>query len=353
MTPSEIRDVNQKRVALYHRIYNWRQAQMVYMPCVASIFLSAMDDSSNAEANERVENTPLYLPSTLPPSLPSQLRVTGLSPGLAEKELRLRTAQADDALADIRCQRQTVTGLVLFKKLHVSGTGQKHNTRIRTLFKRFGNKTERIAEHYRAARKSLEVLDPEGSWQDRILVLRAEDIRGPGREDIDKYDRKPANSEKRREPSWIWLVPRNESTSDNVPMEEHLDASLRVEWSKSRARAARWTEDVKLLVDEMRRVIEFEEWRAGWWRKQAHRQLVVSEHIQHGLVAYAERQAALCECIARGHALHWLPVLRSFDIEPCWASRYSPREDAESTSSDGDDSDNDSEDENNEDTVML
>jgi hypothetical protein len=245
---------------------------MVYMPCVATILSSAtdLDSDQSTETPERVENTQLYLPSSLPSSLPLQLRVTGLSPGLAEKEIRLRIAQADDALAEIRRQRRIVTGLVLFKKLHVSGTGQKKNTRMRTLFKRFSNKTERVAERYRAARRALEVLNPNGAWQERLHVLRAEDIRGPGREDIDKYDRKPENSEKRREPSWIWLVPHCESGPDAVSMEEHLDAHLRVEWAKSRARAARWTEDTSLLEDEMRRVIEFQECRAGWWRTQAH-----------------------------------------------------------------------------------
>jgi hypothetical protein len=193
---------------------------------------------------------------------------------------------------------------------------------MRTLFKWFSNKTERVAERYRAARRALEVLNPNGAWQERLHVLRAEDIRGPGREDIDKYDRKPENSEKRREPSWIWLVPRCESGPDAVSMEEHLDAHLRVEWAKSRARAARWTEDTSLLEDEMRQVIEFQECRAGWWRTQAHLRSDVSEELQHGLVAYAERQAALQERIASGHARHWLPVLRSLSIEPCWAPRY-------------------------------
>jgi len=36
----------------------------------------------------------------------------------------LRKAQADDALAELRRHRRTMTGLVIFKKLNVSGTGQ-------------------------------------------------------------------------------------------------------------------------------------------------------------------------------------------------------------------------------------
>jgi hypothetical protein len=59
----------------------------------------------------------------------------------------------------------------------------------------------------------------------------------------------------------------------------------------------------------------------------------VSEELQHGLVAYAERQAALQERIASGHARHWLPVLRSLSIEPCWAPRYATRGDSSSNQS--------------------
>jgi hypothetical protein len=324
LTRTQLKDINEKRIALHRRIQAWREAQMVYMPCVASLLTPS---STIAEVDsgslERVENIPLWLPSSLPASMPSQLRATGILPGLVEKETKLRLAQADDALAEIRRQRRIVTGLVIFKKLNISGLGQKKNTRMRTLFKRFSNKTERVAERYRAARRALEVLDSGGAWQTRLQVLHPEDIRGPGREDIDKHDRRPEMSEKRREQSWIWLVPRIETAQDIGVMEEHLDANLRVEWAKSRARAARWTEEVDLLCEEMRRTLVFLEWKAGWWRKQAYRRADSPVDLRHGIEAYALRQAALQECIADRHAKHWLPVLKAKGFTPCWALRYS------------------------------
>ena len=254
--------------------------------------------------------------------MPAQLRVTGISPGLVEKERKLRLAQADDALAEIRRQRRIVTGLVIFKKLNVSGSGQKKNTRMHTLFKRFSNKTERVAEHYRAAQTALEVLDPEGTWQTRLQVLRPEDIWGLGWEDIGKHDSRREMTEKQREQLWIWLVPRVETAQDVGAMEEHLDANLRVEWAKSRARAARWTEEVELLCEEMRRTLVFLEWRAEWWRKRAHHRVDAPAHLRHGIEAYALRQAALQQRIANCHAKHWLPVLKSKGIIPCWGLRY-------------------------------
>jgi hypothetical protein len=312
-------------LVLYRRLQGWREAQMVYMPCVASLLGSAstdIDSSRSPLPSECVENISLWLPSSLPTSMPIQLRTTSLSPGLIEKETKLRLTQADDALAEIRRQRRIVTGLVIFKKLNVSGSGQKKNTRMRTLFKRFSNKMEQAAERYRAAWKALEGLDPNGTWQTRLQVLRPEDIRGPGREEIDKHDSRPEMSEKWREQSWIWLVPRVETAQDIGVVEEHLDANLRVEWAKSRARAAHWTEEVQLLCEEMRRTLVFMEWKADWWKKQAFRRADAPAHLCHGIEAYALRQAMLHERIAARHVMHWLPVLKSKQITPCWEAKY-------------------------------
>lgn len=44
---------------------------------------------------------------------------------------------------------------------------------------------------------------------------------------------------------------------------------LRVEWCKARARALRWTEEVQLLVEEMRRVLQFFDWKVKFWEMRA------------------------------------------------------------------------------------
>jgi hypothetical protein len=150
-TRAEQTDLHEKRIALLRRIQVWREVQMVYMPCVASLLSSSPNPDlneirTNASSMERVENITLFPPSSLLTTLPLALREIGISPGLLEKEIKLCIAQADDALAELCRQRRIVTGLVLFKKLNISGTGQKKNTRLRTLFQRFGNTIKRIAE---------------------------------------------------------------------------------------------------------------------------------------------------------------------------------------------------------------
>ncbi|KAG6810243.1 hypothetical protein H0H87_011248, partial [Tephrocybe sp. NHM501043] len=84
---------------------------------------------------------------------------------------------------------------------------------------------------------------------------------------------------------------------------------LRVEWLKSRARAARFREEVDLLQEEMRRVLSFLAWQADFWRKKAE----TSSHLYNGpraggLAAYAHRQAALRSNLAARFSDMWRPL---------------------------------------------
>lgn len=69
--------------------------------------------------------------------------------------------------------------------------------------------------------------------------------------------------------------------------------ALRMEWCKARARSLRWAEEVTLLLEEMRRVKEFFDWKARWWREQSSRRQVQDASVQDGFAAYCSRQAAL------------------------------------------------------------
>ena len=69
--------------------------------------------------------------------------------------------------------------------------------------------------------------------------------------------------------------------------------ALRVEFLRSRARAMRWSEEVVLLLEEMRRVLVFMKWQAGWWDEQAVRWVGLDAEQQEGLVGYARRQASI------------------------------------------------------------
>jgi hypothetical protein len=304
-------DLEVKRTTLRNRIQQWREAQLVYMPCVGTFLVQALTAIADSPSVELAESIPLHLPS----SLPQTLRQSPELSEVIEKERRLRVAQADDALADIRRQRRIISGLWQFKKLNVDGTGNRACTRMRTLYNRFNLRTQRSAGRYRAARDALVTLDPDGSWQSRLQVLKDADIRGPGKDD-------DGVGNGRFTPSWIWLVPRIHSAPDMGASEQVLDDSLQVEWSKSQARMQRWEEEVVLIQEEMRRVITYHEWKAQWWRSQAARRTDADETKLHGVAAYAQKQAYFSEQLARQCAVVWLTALKAKGISPEWEASY-------------------------------
>lgn len=133
------------------------------------------------------EKAALLLPSQFPPSLELASMQT--------REARIRVAQADDSLLDLRRLLRITAGLAEYKYTQV-GFGQGPNTRARSQITRFKSKVALTAERYRAAYQALLCLDPQGSWITRLLKLEDSDIRWP--------TRNPDEAEGTREISWIW-----------------------------------------------------------------------------------------------------------------------------------------------------
>lgn len=71
----------------------------------------------------------------------------------------------------------------------------------------------------------------------------------------------------------------------------HCVSGLRIEWCKARACEGRWSEEVLLLLEEMRRVIEFFKWQAKWWKDRGTAAIFAKPAHQEGGLAYAARQA--------------------------------------------------------------
>lgn len=76
-------------------------------------------------------------------------------------------------------------------------------------------------------------------------------------------------------------------------------AVIRIEWCKARARALRWSEEVELLQEEMRRVLQFLTVQAQWWEDQGTREWPPASQSEsslaalEGRMAYARQQASL------------------------------------------------------------
>ena len=133
LTVKQSADLQEKRNTLYCRIQQWRAVQLAYMPFVASLLLTQAKEPISLPVGEDehskfVEHIPLLLPLSILSPLRAQAK------HMCERELRLRKAQAEEALEDIRHGRRMITGLTQFKKLNICGAGNKPNTRMHTLY---------------------------------------------------------------------------------------------------------------------------------------------------------------------------------------------------------------------------
>lgn len=87
----------------------------------------------------------------------------------------------------------------------------------------------------------------------------------------------------------------------NTLMLIHFTA-LKIEWCRARARWMRREEEVRLLVEEMRRVRAYGLWKAGWWTDRMTLRVSqqqstpgmepLSEEVSEGITAYANEHAA-------------------------------------------------------------
>ena len=221
-TSKNFADLQEKRTAL------------VYIPQVASLLsqIETLPQTSTSMAPPS-ENFPKTIPLFMPSSLPRHIRTLLMLHDICQLERQLHEPQADDALAEICRQRRVIHGLWQFKKLNVSGTGNKPNTRLITLYKRFDNKTKRFSQRYWTAWQAMRILDPDSPWSICLKELKDVDIRGPGK-DLDDM----CSSNSHYEPSWIWLVPCVTSESNNPEggmREEEFNDHMHVEWAKARA----------------------------------------------------------------------------------------------------------------------
>ena len=96
-------DIQEKRTMLLTQIHNWRQAQMVYIPHAAILVASTTaTDENETTTVQTAENVPLFLPS----ALPEHVRLTLDMKKICQMEIRLRQAEAHDALFEIRKGRR-------------------------------------------------------------------------------------------------------------------------------------------------------------------------------------------------------------------------------------------------------
>ncbi|KAJ7022851.1 hypothetical protein C8F04DRAFT_970965 [Mycena alexandri] len=291
---------------LRRKLLTWMDAQALFIPHVAVSRAEEDRERKRISATQvqpgvQVQHITLWLPSAIIDHVPCDKE-------LYEYEFRLREAQAHEALADIRHQLLLRTHLYKYKDRFVRGV--KANSRSQTKIEGVEERTRRATERYQAAWRALKGL---GRHMGPLLT---EDVRGMPRALFQDPERKkllmkkgPAAREKAKQArdeakarmSWIWRGPGVEEE------EGGMNEALRIEWAKTRARFLRQCEQLDLLEEEMRRILQFLRWRADRWEQRAGQCPQAPEDDADRVpgVVYAPKHAAYAEgnkYCARAHS---------------------------------------------------
>ena len=105
--------------------------------------------------------------------------------------------------------------------------------------------------------------------------------------------------------------------------QQEVNETVRYEWMTCRARADRWIEEEELLQEEMRRVIVYLEWKSRTWtEKVGIRMGSCTPDIQHGIDAYARKQANIYYELAVSFASQWLPYFSVSGLGTKWLAEF-------------------------------
>ncbi|KAJ7820051.1 hypothetical protein B0H13DRAFT_1661106, partial [Mycena leptocephala] len=314
------------RIAFFSKLGKFRKLQAIYMPAAVRELEEEEDAGDSDMPPPKAEDVKLYLPS----GLRTADREHGCKKGLAAMEGKLREGQSRDAIVMLRRRLHAKRHLLDHRE---SGgvAGQRAATRSYTLIGRIGERVDAAAVKYRRVRLALIALRGRDACA-AYRELKPIDVQLNEEREIDARARKklgnigskwfhrqgPSLSSKEKHLSWIW-------TDGGGPGEDEVELhdSVRVEWSKAKARKERWEEEVDLLREEMKRILRFLRWRALWWetRRGTRREGVTAE-LRRGLEAYAARQAAGTRQLARRFKLAW-------DTSAETAVRMAVRDDAQ------------------------
>ncbi|KIK42783.1 hypothetical protein CY34DRAFT_58396, partial [Suillus luteus UH-Slu-Lm8-n1] len=276
------------RNVLRRKIETWRSAQVLYMPAVQ--ILTSTVVPAHHQPSENAEDISLWLPSNLERK-PCDSR-------LRDHEWDLRYAQAHDSLEELRQCLRVHCSMLTFKREWVRGQGS--NTRAQNALARVHARQVACTRRYRVAWEALNTLAPllkKVRWQGRLQVLKDEDVKPL----VDPFG---SETEGHRRLTWIWMMAGVDTAGDGGDC-LNLLLGVRVEWCKSRARAARWAEEIDLLREEMRRVLHFLDWQANWWDDQQDRRDCETPAEHEGMVAYANKQADIRRRLAERFRLLW------------------------------------------------
>ncbi|KAJ2921594.1 hypothetical protein H1R20_g15500, partial [Candolleomyces eurysporus] len=288
----QITRVKLRSNALTRKLEEWFSLLQLYIP--TSVFLRKREPQK--KESPKPFEVRLWLPSQIGKTVSFDI-------SLAEIEYKLRNAQAHEALGVLRRNLQIRATLYDVKDRWLRGQGA--NTRALNAIATVQARIAVARDEYRQARTallSLADLLGHDKVDQEFLPLEDQDIRS-------MTEAEPGQGETRRRLSWIW---RRVNAADATEEETKafVAETIRVEWGKSRARAQRYQEEIKLVQEEMNRTLRFFVWKAADWRSKGLAVWMKPISVEHadGLKAYAEHQAALYESLHNAFKLQWRRV---------------------------------------------
>ncbi|TDL13692.1 hypothetical protein BD410DRAFT_686190, partial [Rickenella mellea] len=285
-TDSQGLSIIDRKTALTKRIARFRQIQSQHM-------VRTFEDIATAA----IEDVVIGLPSTIPP----ELRSGSCPVELVRMEDKLREGQCHEALTKLRHHLHLKTGLLGYRARNVRHQGP--STRAQGFVDRNETKIRFFAEKYCRAREARISLIGHGDWEDELQELNRHDIRTMQAGEGNDIAFGNSLGEGTRKVSWLWMAPGSKEGETNG-----MNDALRIEWCKARARLDRWTEEVDILREEMRRVESYLQHRAAWWTNRTQIFAGVSRadpQFLLGAIAYSRKQAALQTALAARFAKLW------------------------------------------------
>ncbi|KAL1711275.1 hypothetical protein EV715DRAFT_268679, partial [Schizophyllum commune] len=315
------RNVQEARVAWFKRLARFLHLQEVYMPG-AILKVRAEEDVRPADAiPPNAEDVKLWIPS----DFTQQEREEGCVEGLDAIEVR----------------EKMYAKHYLINERNASVVGQRDSTRARKVIERVDDHITQHRDKYRRARAALHRLDSPSAYPD-FRELKDSDLTMDDDREADgsstnrlatagsrgakviatsrktdgadtRHGREVAavrRADSRRNlTSWIWTCLGGPVQDEEAQVHD----AVRIEWAKARARSERWQEEVMLLEEEMQRVLRYLAWSGQEWAQRAETTPTRDAYMRAGLQAYALRQRAIVDAVARSFRERWavrLPHLR-------------------------------------------
>ncbi|KAL0945680.1 hypothetical protein HGRIS_014831 [Hohenbuehelia grisea] len=349
-TASQQLNVVEMRAKVSRSLAKFRSLQAVYMPLVLAILTNRV-----VPEGKDAEDVPLYLPSVLT----KDDRSAQCQDGLADVERQFRDAQCRTAIDNLQTQLFVKSRLWGYKDRNARHQGM--NTRALALINQNEAKIRLHCSKYRSSRAALLSLsdtasptngpdrpvsggsathdaagtlasspptirwpelrqedvccmeDPDSLTKCHVRRLRRveqsredtimEDANDDTADDADESNVPVVAREGYRTISWIWM----DAVKADLTTGTEMSPVLRAEWAKAWARVRRWTEEVLLVKEEMRRTVVSFRFLSRLWLERA-KQAVnagVRSEITMGMSAYAYRQGLLRLNMAADFSMAW------------------------------------------------